>query len=107
VLWQYSESGNLSFDKGKGGTGKEKGWGKEGAEEKEGETIKMRWYVTWGATTEVSYWKGIESIVFHQLIFSESLFIGADLDSECGRTIEMGVRKYVAELPFPPCGRPS
>jgi hypothetical protein len=42
-----------------------------------------------GATTEVSYWKGIESIVFHQHIFSESLFIGTDLDTECGQTIEI------------------
>jgi hypothetical protein len=41
VLWQDAESGNSSFDKGKGGTGREEGWGKEGAGEKEGETIKM------------------------------------------------------------------
>ena len=37
----------------------------------------------------MSYSKGIESIVFQQLIFSESLFIDTDLDTECGRAIEI------------------
>jgi hypothetical protein len=32
------------------------------------------------ATTEVSYLKGIESIVFHQLIFLREVSIGTDLD---------------------------
>lgn len=48
-------------------------------EEREGHeragTIKMTCLV---ATTEVSYLKGIESIVFHQLIFQ--VFIGTDPD---------------------------
>ncbi len=51
-----------------------------------------------GATTEVSYSKGIESIVFHQLIFSE-LFIGMDLDTKCGRTIEMSQFENVSIAP--------
>ena len=40
------------------------------------------------ATTEVSYLKGIESIVPPAHIFRE-LFIGTDLDTKHGRTIEM------------------
>ena len=41
----------------------------------------MTRYVTCeGATTEESYSKGIESIVFHQLIFLREVSIGTDLD---------------------------
>ena len=55
----------------------------------------------------VSYSKGIESIVFQQLIFSECLFIDTDLDTECGRAIEitqfenMSIRRRIVVHPSP------
>jgi hypothetical protein len=63
------------------------------------------------ATTEVSYSKGIESIVFHQLIF-QSKFIGTDLDKKYeanNRDEQFKTRGLGAVWPFRPvpCRHPD
>jgi len=68
VLWQDSENGDLNLikvgrDGERGGMRKGGSWRKGRGDYKDDKICDL------GATTEESYWKGIESIVFHQLIF--------------------------------------
>jgi hypothetical protein len=65
-----SESGNLTLTRARAGRGKGRDGERREVEKRKGRDYKDDKICDFGgATTEESYSKGIESIVFHQLIF--------------------------------------
>jgi hypothetical protein len=88
--------GERELDFARAGRGKRRDEERRELEKRKGKTIKMTRYVTWEPQPRRVTRRGSNQLCSTSSYFSESLFIGTDLDRECGRTIEMRQFEYMS-----------